>query len=83
MSLSFTIFFELQVDFPFHFRPTSVVSAGRKTGKRKKSSKKKSPPVGPKVGPWLSKLHISDNGIDSHGVASKYAPVLCMRAVTK
>jgi len=53
--------------------------------KKKKKGKKKKPIAKspPKVGPWLTKLHVMDNGIDSHGIASKFAPVLCMRLVKR
>ena len=37
----------------------------------------------PRIGPWLEKLHIGDNGIDPYGVAAKFAPVLTMRLLSK
>eukprot|EP00795_Rhopilema_esculentum_P016902 gene16902-8386_t len=64
---------------------SSTTSTGRKSAKkkRKKSPKKKAPPPPPKVGPWLTKLHVMDNCIDSHGIALKYGPVLTMRLLRR
>lgn len=66
-------------------RPTQSAKSRQSTAKSKKKKRKKSPKkkAPPKVGPWLTKLHVMDNGIDSHGIASKFAPVLCMRLVKR
>ncbi|KAG8445508.1 hypothetical protein GDO86_010320 [Hymenochirus boettgeri] len=40
------------------------------TGKRRKGSKKKSNPL-PLPGPWVSKLHLADNGIDGMGIEGR------------
>ncbi|XP_071798690.1 uncharacterized protein [Asterias amurensis] len=49
----------------------------KKKGKKKKKSK--APPEPPPVGPWIHKLHLADNGIDSYGRGSTYAPVIITR----
>ena len=50
--------------------------------KKKKSAKKKVKPP-PRVGPWVEKIHIANNGIDAHGPGSNLAPVMCMRLLRK
>ncbi|KAI8515169.1 hypothetical protein Bbelb_077600, partial [Branchiostoma belcheri] len=47
---------------------------------RKKKKKEAEPP---KVGPWLKKLHLAENGLDAFGKAGNYAPVICMRLFRK
>lgn len=37
----------------------------------------------PRVGPWVEKIHIANNGIDAHGPGSNLAPVMCMRLLRK
>ncbi|XP_046852118.1 uncharacterized protein LOC124445436 isoform X2 [Xenia sp. Carnegie-2017] len=61
-----------------HEKPT-----GKKKGKRKKKSGKKKVKQPPKVGPWVEKIHIANNGIDAHGPGSNLAPVMCMRLFRK
>ncbi|KAH3807947.1 hypothetical protein DPMN_136295 [Dreissena polymorpha] len=56
---------------------------GKKKKKGKKKRKKKEPPQPPRVGPWIHKLHIADNGIDNLAFGAKYAPVICMRLFKK
>ncbi|XP_074657903.1 uncharacterized protein LOC141910910 [Tubulanus polymorphus] len=51
---------------------------GKKGKKKGKSKKKKKEVIPPLVGPWLHKLHIADNGIDSYGEVA-FAPVIAMR----
>ena len=55
---------------------------GKKGKKKKKSAKKKVKPP-PRVGPWVEKIHIANNGIDAHGPGSNLAPVMCMRLLRK
>ena len=45
--------------------------------------KKKAPPPPPPVGPWIYKLHVADNGIDSMGPAGSFAPLICLRLLRK
>lgn len=53
----------------------------KKKGKRKKKTKE--PPKPPRVGPWIHKLHMADNGIDNLDFGAKYAPVICMMLFKK
>ncbi|XP_059164171.1 uncharacterized protein LOC131947100 [Physella acuta] len=55
----------------------------KKKGKGKRKKKKKAPPAPPPVGPWLHKLHLADNGIDSYGNDGTFAPIICMRLFKK
>jgi len=64
----------------------SVISKKGKKGKKKsgrKKKKKKEPPPPPPVGPWIQKLHLLNNGIDSHGFGSNLGPVMCMKMFRK
>ena len=61
----------------------SVKTRGKQKGKKKKKSAKKKVKPPPKVGPWVEKIHISNNGIDAHGPGSNLAPVMCMRLLRK
>ena len=54
---------------------------GKKKKKKKSAKKKEKPP--PRVGPWVEKIHIANNGIDAHGPGSNLAPVMCMRLLRK
>ena len=56
---------------------------GKQKGKKKKKSAKKKVKPPPRVGPWVEKIHIANNGIDAHGPGSNLAPVMCMRLLRK
>ncbi|KAK6184718.1 hypothetical protein SNE40_007130 [Patella caerulea] len=58
-------------------------SSEKKKKKKGKKKKKKQPPLPPPVGPWIKKLHLADNGIDSMGKDRKLAPVICMALFKK
>ncbi|XP_038050255.1 uncharacterized protein LOC119723597 isoform X1 [Patiria miniata] len=59
---------------------SSKAGSGKKKKKKgKKKKKTKAPPEPPPVGPWIHKLHLEDNGIDSYGRGSTYAPVIVTR----
>ncbi|CAH1245701.1 Hypp7526 [Branchiostoma lanceolatum] len=51
--------------------------------KELEGKKKKKEAEPPKVGPWLKKLHLAENGLDAFGKAGNYAPVICMRLFRK
>ncbi|XP_064615594.1 uncharacterized protein LOC135479631 [Liolophura sinensis] len=57
-------------------------SAKKKKKKKGKKKKKKEPPPPPRVGPWISKLHIANNGIDGYGKGANFAPVICMKLIS-
>ncbi|KAL3847689.1 hypothetical protein ACJMK2_018649 [Sinanodonta woodiana] len=55
----------------------------KKKGKKGKKKKKKEPPPPPRVGPWIQKLHLADNGIDNLQFGSKFTPLICIRIFKK
>jgi hypothetical protein len=79
----FTIFsFVLMIDSKA-LPDSAGKTRGKKKGKKKKKSAKKKVKLPPRVGPWVEKIHIANNGIDAHGPGSNLAPVMCMRLLRK
>lgn len=85
MAASGTLNDEKPADSPMNTsKETSVKkSSGKKKGKKKKKSAKKKEKPPPRVGPWIQKIHLANNGIDAHGPGSNLAPVMCMRLLRK
>lgn len=55
-----------------------------KKGKGKKSRKRNKSPLEPiiRVGPWIEKLDITDNGVDIHSLEGTAATLNCVRMIT-
>ncbi|XP_022098744.1 uncharacterized protein LOC110983635 isoform X2 [Acanthaster planci] len=68
-----------QLKKPDSAKSSKTGSGKKKKKKGKKKKKTKAPPEPPPVGPWIYKLHLEDNGIDSYGRGSTYAPVIITR----
>ncbi|XP_028402095.1 uncharacterized protein LOC114525069 isoform X2 [Dendronephthya gigantea] len=62
---------------------SAITKAKKKGKKKKKKSAKKKVKLPPRVGPWIEKIHIANNGIDAHGPGSNLSPVMCMRLLRK
>lgn len=62
---------------------STAKSRGKKKAKKKKKSAKRKEKPPPRVGPWIEKIHLANNGIDAHGPGSNLAPVMCMRLFRK
>lgn len=59
------------------------ITGKKKKKKKGKKKKTKEPPPPPPVGPWIHKLHLADNGIDSMGAGGGFVPLICMRLFRK
>lgn len=67
----------------FSNQNSTAKSRGKKKAKKKKKSAKRKEKPPPRVGPWIEKIHLANNGIDAHGPGSNLAPVMCMRLFRK
>ena len=61
-----------------HFYTSACHTAGKRKRKARKSA------VSPSIGPWICKLHIADNGIDTYpDNQGAWAPLTCMQVLGK
>jgi len=63
--------------------PSREGSAKPTKKKKKKGKKSKEPPGPPPAGPWIRKLHLAENGLDTFGSNGPYGPLTCMRLYRK